>query len=220
MSAESLPASITVVHIPEAGDGVECRLVADCPGYAVGSDGSFWSRQNNRWGLTNKWSRLTGTNNKGYIAVTLCSDGMQRPALLHRLVLEAFDGPCPDGLETRHFPDRDRRNNNLSNISYGTGIQNWEDRYVHGTDQCGEKNHQAKLNAESVVRIRELYATGMYLHKEIAKMFGVTRKAICLITCGKRWRHIGGPITDACDRRYRFNSETARRAHTFRKGGR
>ena len=39
---------------------------------------------------------------------------------VHRLVLEAFVGPCPEGMCCRHFPDRDPSNNKLENLSWGT----------------------------------------------------------------------------------------------------
>ena len=39
----------------------------------------------------------------GYICVHI-SDGVGiRDKLVHRLVLEAFVGPCPEGMETRHL---------------------------------------------------------------------------------------------------------------------
>ena len=43
--------------------------------------------------------------------------------LVHHLVLEAFVGPCPPGMEARHADD-DPSNNNLSNLSWGTRGEN------------------------------------------------------------------------------------------------
>lgn len=48
-------------------------------------------------------------------------------ALVHRLVLEAFVGPCPDGLEGCHWDD-DPSNNNLSNLRWDTHQENMNDK--------------------------------------------------------------------------------------------
>ena len=42
-----------------------------------------------------------GTN--GYLGLTLCRPGRRRMATIHRLVLEAFVGPCPPGHEAGHL---------------------------------------------------------------------------------------------------------------------
>ena len=52
---------------------------------------------------------------------------------VHRLVLEAFIGPCPPGMECRHFPDRNPGNNRLENLRWGTRQENMDDKRIHGT---------------------------------------------------------------------------------------
>lgn len=51
--------------------------------------------------------------------------------LVHRLVLEAFVGKCPDGFEARHLDD-DPENNFLSNLAWGTRSENMKDAYANG----------------------------------------------------------------------------------------
>jgi hypothetical protein len=51
---------------------------------------------------------------------------------VHRLVLLAFVGPCPEGLEARHGSGGSK-DNRLVNLSYGTSSQNTQDRYRDGT---------------------------------------------------------------------------------------
>jgi hypothetical protein len=53
--------------------------------------------------------------------------------MVHRLVLEAFVGPCPIGMQCRHFPDPNPANCNLKNLQWGTPMENTEDKRVHGT---------------------------------------------------------------------------------------
>src|SRR5690606_14623497 len=81
-------------------------------------------------------------NKYGYIAVTLRrdNDGKMVTVYVHTLVLLAFLGPPPDGMECRHFPDNTRTNNRLTNLNWSTHQQNIADRAVHGTNPSGDKN--------------------------------------------------------------------------------
>ena len=68
---------------------------------------------------------LLSPNNAGpYPMVRLCRDAKKKNARVHTLVLNAFVGPRPDDMEARHFPDRDRSNNKLSNLRWGTKVEN------------------------------------------------------------------------------------------------
>jgi hypothetical protein len=51
---------------------------------------------------------------------------------VHVIVAEAFIGPRPAGMETRHI-DGDPSNNRLENLEYGTRSENAEDSKRHGT---------------------------------------------------------------------------------------
>jgi hypothetical protein len=65
---------------------------------------------------------------------------------VHHLVLEAFIGPRPEGMETRHI-DRNPRNNVLSNLRWGTKLENAADKHRHGTMLRGERHHWWKGGA-------------------------------------------------------------------------
>lgn len=67
-----------------------------------------------------------------YVSVALSRGGFTKQQLLHRVVLAAFVGPCPTGMETRHL-DGNRTNNRLTNLAYGTPRENGLDRVRHGT---------------------------------------------------------------------------------------
>lgn len=49
------------------------------------------------------------------------------------LVLEAFVGPRPRGMECCHFPDRSPKNNRLRNLRWDTPAANVADAVKHGT---------------------------------------------------------------------------------------
>lgn len=52
---------------------------------------------------------------------------------VHRLILEAFIGPCPNKMETRHLNDT-KTDNQLSNLCWGTRKQNLDDRKRNGIE--------------------------------------------------------------------------------------
>lgn len=70
----------------------------------------------------------------GHLGVYLYRVG-ERPAkrlMVHRLVLMAFVGPCPEGHECCHR-DGDPANNRIDNLYWGTKSQNMRDSIRHGT---------------------------------------------------------------------------------------
>lgn len=79
----------------------------------------------------------------GYRTVTLADAAGGRKlyyALVHRLVLEAFVGPCPDGMECCH-KDLDRSNEALSNLRWDTRSANTLDAVNHKTNANARRTH-------------------------------------------------------------------------------
>jgi hypothetical protein len=70
-----------------------------------------------------------------YERVGLWRDGKSRVWQVHRLVGEAFLGPLPRGLETRHL-NGDGADNRLVNLKYGTHAENMRDAVEHGVHPC------------------------------------------------------------------------------------
>ena len=62
-------------------------------------------------------------SNGGYLIVALQREGKRFEVLVHRLVLEAFVGPCPDGMECFHDNDV-AWDNRLSNLKWATHQEN------------------------------------------------------------------------------------------------
>ena len=76
----------------------------------------------------------------GYLEVALRRNGHALHKRVHQLTMLAFVGPPPPGMEVRHL-DRNRSNNVLSNLSYGTHLDNMSDRALHGTHRNAVKTH-------------------------------------------------------------------------------
>lgn len=67
----------------------------------------------------------------------------QRNRLVHQVVAEAFHGPRPAGMETRHR-DGDVLNNRSDNLVYGTHGDNMDDAVRHGTHHQTRKTQCPK----------------------------------------------------------------------------
>jgi len=95
----------------------------------------------------------------GYLAVTLCKHNVRYRRTIHRLVGEAFIGPLPPGMHTRHGQNGSG-DPGLANICYGTAAENEADKVRDGTSNRGERNGCARLTRALVEEIRSRYAAG------------------------------------------------------------
>lgn len=121
----------------------------------------------------------------GRLNVVLCKHSKTRKFQVHRLVLLAFVGPCPEGMECRHL-DGDHTNNRLSNLCWGTREENAQDRIRHGTHGRGENAAAAKLTEQQV---REIRADPRGARR-LARVYGVSMVAIHYIKTRRTWRHV------------------------------
>lgn len=145
---------------------VEYREIPRLPGYRIGDDGSFWSHKRGEWLRVEPWA-----NSKGYLRVGPSVNGKRLRFSVHRLVLEAFVGPCPDGMEGCHN-DGDKSNNRPSNLRWDTQSANsFDNIYRHG-EKCKHGAIQLKLADADVVEIRKLLASGVDT-REISRRFGI-----------------------------------------------
>jgi hypothetical protein len=125
---------------------------------------------------------------KGYARVYLSKGGVGRRHRVHRLVLAAFIGPCPDGHEAAH-QNGVRADNRLENLRWSTPAENAADRDRHGSTARGSENGRAKLNASKVRAIRLLLACDQTM-PQIAEQFGVAPGTIEAVKTGRTWRHV------------------------------
>lgn len=121
----------------------------------------------------------------GYLRVTLCAEGDTVDKLVHRLILETFDGPCPPGMETRHL-NGIRDDNRKENLVWGLATENAKDRRRHGTHVAGARHGSSKVSLADVIEIKRRLSLGE-THRSIAKDFPISRRAVSLIAAGKRW---------------------------------
>jgi hypothetical protein len=104
---------------------------------------------------------------------------------VHRLVLEAFVGPCPPGMECCHN-DGNPLNNRLDNLRWDTRRSNQLDRNRHGTGSRGEKSTVSRLLECEVREIKRGLRCGES-YRQLAAVFGVSYGAVSAIKYGKSW---------------------------------
>lgn len=169
------------------------KEIAGYPGYYVTDDGRVWSDPKGRHFKTGMWLTLV-PNDNGYLTVNLLGPDRYRRIRVHRLVLEAFVGPCPDGLEACHRNDI-KTNNQIENLYWGTRRQNMRDAKDNGKHfepppMIGEDNPSALLKEEEVRTIIYEYRTGLFTQQEIADIHGMSRSHIAAIVGRKAWKHL------------------------------
>lgn len=129
-------------------------------------------------------------NTYGYLCVRLWKDGKGKTKKIHKLVSEAFIGPCPENKEVNHI-DGDKKNPRVDNLEYVTVLGNRKHAYKIGLrNDKGENNGMSKLDREDILKIRKLHKTGNYIQEEIAKKFSVSRTTINFVVNKKAWKHI------------------------------
>lgn len=123
----------------------------------------------------------------GYPMVNLCVDGVNKSSLVHHLVLSAFVGPRPEGKECRHL-DGNRANARLSNLEWGTQLENTQDKLRHGTVRAprGSDHGLSTLTVDAVRDIRSSAASGEKT-SSIAARHGVTPTHVRRLVRRKAW---------------------------------
>jgi hypothetical protein len=168
------------------------------PAYQVRDDGTVWTHWRRRGFvcfLSPGWRKMRTHRLRPmpYAVVRLCAPGRSRDFGVHQLVLRAFVGPCPPGMQCRHL-DGNPANNGLANLCWGTPAQNAADRMRHGTQARGERHGSVRLTEGQVVAIRRLYATGAYMLSQLGARYGIAENHVSEVVLGKAWRHAGGPV--------------------------
>lgn len=132
------------------------KIIDDYPDYEVSNLGNVISRErkiivNRKYGPVEQIIKETilkpDITHDGYARVTLYKDKKAKHRPVHQLVAEAFLGKKPENMQTCH-KDGNSLNNVDINLEYKTCQENIDDKKIHGTNLCGEKNHMSKFTHE------------------------------------------------------------------------
>ena len=177
---------------------IEERPIPSHPGYAATSDGRIISLEritshghHRKCGIMKPY-RLRG----GHLRVTVHKQGVHFGKLVHRLVLEAYVGPCPEGMEACHN-NGDPRDNRIENLRWDTRSANHLDAAKHGTHpglrRKGEGHPLAKLTELDVRWIRYLEKAGIS-RKDLAEVYSICGSNVSAIVTRRSWGHIPEPV--------------------------
>lgn len=152
------------------------------PLYEVGDDGSVWSLHHG------KRKPLVLLSADPYLYVRFSEKNKQKVFTVGELVLLAFVGPRPPRHEVCHFPDKDGKNNRLSNLMWGTHSQNMRQVKLQGgrLGLFGEKHPRARLTEKDVRFIRRRPESVI----KMAERFKVHRNQIYSVLWKTSWRDV------------------------------
>lgn len=132
--------------------------------------------------------RLKPKLSRGYYVVSVMHEGRKLCRSVHRLVLECFVGPCPEGKECAHR-NGIRTDNRRRNLVWKTTQENADDRHVHKTVPHGEDVAASKLTWDDVTLIRASTES----ERELGRQFGVSSTTIHNIRHGRIWKESDRP---------------------------
>lgn len=144
----------------------------------------FWSRVNKDGSIPAHMPHLgecwewTGSLRKtGY--GRFGGDRNDQENLVHRLSWVFTYGEIPNGLWVLHKCDN-RKCVNPAHLFLGTNQDNTRDRTLKGRSarQFGESHGNHKLTDKQIAEIRERYAAGGVLQRELAVEYGVSRNGV------------------------------------------
>jgi hypothetical protein len=168
---------------------VEYRSIPGFPGYRIGSDGTVWSNKKlgRKRGVV-AWRKMSpATHKSGHKIASLSKKNRIYSFYVHRLVLEAFVGPCPPGKVARHFPDQNPANNAINNLQWGEwSDNNGQDKVLNNTSNRGSRCGASKLTSRDVKSIREAKAKGEST-TSIALDHRVSLATVCDIVSRRTW---------------------------------
>lgn len=121
-------------------------------------------------------------------SISLFKNDISKRFYVHSLVLEAFIGPRPRGMECRHL-DGNPQNNKLENLKWGTKKENQHERIIHNTSNTGSKNGMSKLMDKDIIIMRTRYENGEFGTK-IAEDYNMDISGIYKILRKETWKHI------------------------------
>lgn len=190
--------------------GVEFRPYPEHPVYAVGDDGSVWSQFSCRGRFPEGWRRISPYRRPygaRYMVVCLReNEGKGRVICryVHRMVLETFVGPCPDGMLGCHN-DGNTANNRRTNLRWDTPAANMADKDRHGTARRGVDSPNALMDSDRLLMVFLLASVGLR-QDEIGQVVGLTQTGVSQVLRGdtyttetEQFRRVRDALRDIID---------------------
>ncbi len=194
-----------LVPLEQCEPGELWREVSGFPDYEVSSFGRVWSKprthvrtdyRNGKDVTVRVGGRMLGASaryRKGRITLMTVALKPGGNMLLHHVVLNAFVGLCPQGMEACHN-DGNAANNRLSNLRWDTHLENVHDSIRHGTHSpppllVGDAIGSSVLSEEDVIFIKRAPAK-RGIGNQLARKYGVCKSLVSQIRRDVIWKHV------------------------------
>jgi hypothetical protein len=148
------------------------------------------------------WEWPGPRNREGYGLVHVLRDGKDSSTTASRMFWELTNGPIPEGSDVCHHCDNPPCLR-PEHLFLGTHAENIRDAQKKGRVPIrvpplrngragvrGENSWCAKLTDHLVAQIREAYASGDFLMRELAERHGVDLGTVSRVINRKLWRHV------------------------------
>lgn len=163
-------------------------------GYFATTDGEIVSSKSRQFAVLSP-----ATNRYGYLYVNPMRGGKAVKISVHRLVAMAFHGIAPPGRQIVRHLNGNKKDNRPDNLSWGTALENENDKDRHGTRRRGSSVRSSILSEQDV---RHILAIPRGKNRgvgvaSLAKRYGVSKSLIKRIRERKSWRHVTPPAMSA-----------------------
>ena len=170
------------------------KPIPDLDGYEVSDLGNVrsWRLGHGKYGIAKTPKLLSPvTDIDGYKRISLVWHGKNVAFFVHKLVLLAFLGPCPEGMECSHA-NNNKQDNRPENLNWVYTTTNRKKQTQDHLCAHGESHAHTKLTEDQVVEIRYRYAAGEKA-RQIGLDYGIDRLHVNRICRGYSWKHAPGP---------------------------
>ena len=175
------------------------KTIEDFPDYQVSNAGEVMSCK-----FEKEIILKPGMNNCGYLFVALCQNGIPKNHLVHRLVLKAFVGKCPKGLEAHHL-NGIKTDNRLFNLEYVIHSENQLHAFRTGLQTPSTPNEKAVIQRSKAGQLIAVYKS----QSEASRKTGVGISSISYC-CSGRYKTAGNFLWEFADQAIiKDHSETA-----------
>lgn len=130
---------------------------------------------------------LKPSSAKGYLRIKL-----HRPVKegrIHQMVLEAFVGPRPEGMDACHN-DGNSLNNRLDNLRWASPKENMADAKKHGTACEGTRHYSAKFTENEVKYLRQRFPLSGLTYREFAATIGVSPNPVFRMLTRRSYKNV------------------------------
>lgn len=144
-----------------------------------------WPYEVSNQGQVRKAGRIVSPTktDHGYLKVWMWDGKTEQPAYVHQLVLWAFVGPQPDGMDTNHR-NGVKTDNRLENLEYCTRSENMKHAYDHGLRTAtvnGMHTARRQYTEAQKVAVRWYVTDQGLTQTEVARRFGISQSHVSRI---------------------------------------